>query len=148
MTTSQFNSRVLHFFTPKHLSKLRVGYAEARAIIKRCLWFSFFSRLISEVDHQILISTAARIFLDYRWMIPESDCEVSDDNVSDIDDDDDYYCQSWCWFWNNLKIMFLTLSGKSNNDDTHCTPWSNRIVAGKQEERRPGETEKEEEEDE
>ena len=23
-------------------------------------------------------------------MIPESDCEVSDDNVSDIDDDDDY----------------------------------------------------------
>jgi len=23
-------------------------------------------------------------------MIPESDCEVSDDNESDIDDDDDY----------------------------------------------------------
>jgi len=45
--------------------------------------------------------------------------------------------------------MFLTLSGKkSNNDDTHCTPWSSRIVAGKQEERRPEETEKEEKEDE
>ena len=27
-------------------------------------------------------------------MIAESDCKVSDDNVSDIDDDDDYYCQS------------------------------------------------------
>ena len=46
------------------------------------------------------------------------------------------------------RSCFWHYPEKSNNDDTHCTPRSNRNVVGKQEERRPGETEKEEEEDE
>jgi len=81
-------------------------------------------------------------------IIPQSDCEVSDDNVSDIDDGDDYIASRDVDSEIIWRLCFWHYPEKSNNDDTHCTPWSNRIVAGKQEERRPRETEKEEGEDE
>jgi len=81
-------------------------------------------------------------------MIRESDCEVSDDYVSDIDDDDDYIASRDVDSEIIWRSCFWHYPEKSNNDDIHCTPWSNRIVAENQEERRPRETEKEEEEDE
>jgi len=81
-------------------------------------------------------------------MIAESDCKVPDDNVFDNDDDDDYIASPDVDSEIIWRSCFWHYPDESNSHDAHCTPWSNRIVVGKQEESRAVKTEKEEEEDE
>ena len=81
-------------------------------------------------------------------MIAESDCKVSDDNVSDIYDDDDSIASPDVASEIENHVSDTIRKNQTTTMYIHWIPSSNRIVVGKQEERRPGETEKEEEEDE
>jgi len=79
-------------------------------------------------------------------MIPESDCEVSDYNVFDIDDDDDYTTSPDVY--SEIEDRVSETIRKNQTTTMHIVHSGHRIVVGKQEERRPRETQKEEEEDE